>query len=97
MVGEEAAKLRSILELSHPLENGIIKDWEMMTKLWEYGIYDKMKIKAPDCANMNILLTEAPLNPKQNREKMAEIMFEKFGFAGLRCCAQAVLALHSEV
>lgn len=45
---------------------------------------------------MKILLTEAPLNPKINREKMAEIMFEKFHFAAVRICAQATLALYSE-
>ena len=97
MLGEEAAKLRSVLELSHPLENGIVKDWDMMIKLWEYGFYEKMKIKPEETSGMKILLTEAPLNPKANREKMAEIMFEKFGFSELRICAQATLALYSEV
>ncbi len=33
----------------------------------------------PDC---KILVTEAALNPKKNREKMAELIFEKHGFAG---------------
>jgi len=42
MVGEEAAKLRAVLELSHPLDNGIIKDWDMMTELWKHGFYDKV-------------------------------------------------------
>jgi actin-related protein len=46
---------------------------------------------------MKILLTEAPLNPKINKEKMAEIMFEKFRFAAVKVSVQAVLALHAEV
>ncbi len=28
------------------------------------------------------MLTEAPRNPKGNRQKMVETMFEKYGFAG---------------
>ncbi len=49
MVGEEAAKLRAILELSHPLENGIVKDWDMMIKLWEHGFYDRV---SPPCCDI---------------------------------------------
>lgn len=97
MIGEEASRLRSVLELSYPLENGIVKDWDMMLKLWEYGYYERMKIKPEQMPGMKVLLTEAPLNPKKNREKMAEIMFEKFGFSAVRICAQATLALYSEV
>jgi actin-related protein 2 len=42
MLGEEAAKLRAVLELSHPLENGIVKDWDMMEELWKYGFFNKV-------------------------------------------------------
>ena len=56
-----------------------------------------MGIKPESTAGMKVLLTEAPANPKANREKMAEIMFEKFGFSAVRVCTQAILALYSEV
>jgi actin-related protein 2 len=97
MVGEEAARLRAVLELNHPIDNGIIKDWDMMEKLWEHGIYDKLGVVKENVPNMQILLSEAPKNPKLNREKMAEIMFEKFGFGSLRIIAQALLSMYSEV
>jgi actin-related protein 2 len=42
MVGDEAAPVRSMLELSHPIDNGIVKDWEGMTHLWNYGIRKKV-------------------------------------------------------
>lgn len=56
-----------------------------------------MKINPTKTAEMRILLTEAPMNPKKNREKMAEIFFEKLGFGALRVCQQAILAMSSEV
>ena len=49
MVGDEAAPLRSMLELNHPIEEGIkislkwlinqgiVKDWDDMERIWEYG------------------------------------------------------------
>jgi actin-related protein 2 len=40
-------------------------------------------MKLDDLGERNILLTEAALNPTKNRTKMAEVMFEKFGFKGL--------------
>jgi len=36
------------------------------------------------------------MNPPENREKMAEIMFETFNVKGLYIGVQAVLALYSD-
>ena len=36
-----------------------------------------------DPRNSKILLTEAPMNPKKNREKLIETMFEKYGVQGM--------------
>lgn len=47
----------------------------------------------PEC---KILVTEAALNPKKNREKMAELIFEKHGFAGCMFESQALLSLMCE-
>lgn len=43
----------------------------------------------------NFILTEPPLNPPENREMAAEIMFETFNVPGLCIGIQAVLALYS--
>lgn len=40
-----------------------------------------------------VLLTEAPLNPRRNREKAAEIFFETFNVPALFMSVQAVLSL----
>jgi len=65
MVGDEAAPLRSMLELSHPIDEGIVKDWDDMERIWEYG-FNKM---GADLSESRVLMTEAALNPIKNREK----------------------------
>ncbi|KAG4306136.1 hypothetical protein PORY_000124 [Pneumocystis oryctolagi] len=67
MVGDEAASVRNMLQISYPMENGIIKNWEDMQHLWDYTFNEKLKI---DTRDRKILLTEPPMNPLSNREKM---------------------------
>jgi actin-related protein 2 len=93
MVGDEAAALRSILQMSYPMENGIVKNWENMRHVWDYTFYEKLRIDPKDS---KILLTEPPMNPLKNREKMAEVMFEEYGFQGIYVAIQAVLTLYAQ-
>ena len=71
MIGEEASELRSMLEVNYPMENGIVRNWEDMTHLYDYTFGpQKMDL---DTKNARVLLTEPPMNPMKNREKMVEV------------------------
>jgi actin-related protein 2 len=93
MVGDEAAALRSILQMSYPMENGIVRNWDDMYHVWDYTFNERLKIDPKEC---KILLTEPPMNPKKNREKMVEVMFEKYGFEGVYVAIQAVMTLYAQ-
>lgn len=71
MVGDEASELRSMLEVNYPMENGIVRNWDDMKHLWDYTFGpEKLNI---DSRNCKILLTEPPMNPTKNREKIIEV------------------------
>ncbi|CAL8103761.1 unnamed protein product [Calicophoron daubneyi] len=91
-IGDEAESRRGILTLQNPIEHGIVQDWDGMEKIWHFTFNNELRIDPKDHP---MLLTEAPLNPKANREKMIEIMFEKFQVPALYVAIQAVLSLYS--
>lgn len=90
--GDEAQARRGVLRLSHPVNRGMVRDWEAMERLWEQ-IFDKeLRVTIEEHP---VLLTEPPLNPKINREKMVEIMFEGFEVPATYVAIQAVLSLYA--
>jgi len=93
MVGDEAQKFRTMLQISYPMDNGIVRNWEDMQSLWDYTFENKLQVNPKEC---KILLTEPPMNPKKNRELMVQTIFEKYGFQGAYIAIQAVLTLYAQ-
>jgi len=63
-----------------------------MEKIWDFCFTNRMKVEASE---YGFLQTEAPLNPEENRKKMAEIFFENFCVPRFYVYIQAVLSLFS--
>ena len=94
MIGDEIIGFRSLLELSHPVSEGIITDEEDLYRLWDYTLSQKLKIEDP--SDKKIIVTEAPLNPLNNKIKICEILFEKIGVGAINIEPQAKCSLFAE-
>ncbi|KAG0148930.1 hypothetical protein CROQUDRAFT_721419 [Cronartium quercuum f. sp. fusiforme G11] len=93
MIGDQASEYRNYLQITQPMEHGIIKNWDDMLLLWDYTFQSKLKVETKD---RKVLLTEPPMNPIKNREKMCEVMFENYQFGGVYVAIQAVLTLYAQ-
>jgi len=69
-VGDEAQQKRGISKIKYPIAHGMIEDWDDMKKIWGYTFYNELRETPSDHP---VMLTEAPLNPKVNRENMCKI------------------------
>lgn len=90
-IGDDAQNRRD-LSFSYPIQHGVITDWDDMQKIWDNCFYQKLQI-IPKC--QPILLTEPPLNPIINRERMAQTMFELYNFPSLSIVSKDLLSSYT--
>ncbi|XP_015682142.1 actin-related protein T2-like [Protobothrops mucrosquamatus] len=91
-VGFEAQHRQDVLSLTYPMEAGVITSWDEMETIWKY-IYDKgLGVKAFE---RPLLMTESPLNPKEDRAKLTQLMFEYFKVPAFYLSIQAILSLYA--
>ena len=61
--GNAALQAKSTHSLFEPIQRGVIDDWENMRQIWEF-IFSELNLETK---NVNVLLTDSPFNPKENR------------------------------
>ncbi|XP_074687500.1 actin-related protein 3B isoform X3 [Strix aluco] len=88
-IGDEAID-KPTYATKWPIRHGIVEDWDLMERFMEQVIFKYLRAEPED---HYFLMTEPPLNTPENREYLAEIMFESFNIPGLYIAVQAVLAL----
>lgn len=90
-VGDEALRRRGVCRLKYPVEHCMVTNWDDVETMYKHVFYELRA--APE--DHPVLLTEGTLNPKFSREKLTQLMFEKFNVPAMYLVTQAVLALYA--
>lgn len=91
-IGDDALSKRRLLNIHRPIQQGIVHDWDHMEKIWQHTFYNEVRVLPEEAL---VILSEPPLNPKPNRERTTQIMFETFLTPALCLANQASLALRA--
>jgi len=91
-IGKEVEDRLPLMSVNRPIQHGIVTDWEDMEKIWQHIFFSELTV---DPEKHAVLLPEAPLNPRGNRERLTQIMFNKFKFSAMCVRSQAVLSLYA--
>ncbi|KAI0286971.1 actin family [Russula aff. rugulosa BPL654] len=91
-IGRKAQEFRGLLKIKYPMEHGIVTDWDDMERIWNWVYAEELGTLSEEHP---VLLTEAPLNPRTNRESAAQIFFDTFNVPALYISVQAVLSLYA--
>ncbi|KDN34560.1 Actin-2, partial [Rhizoctonia solani AG-8 WAC10335] len=91
-IGRRAQEYRGLLKIKYPIEHGIVTDWDDMERIWSWVYTEELGTLSEEHP---VLLTEAPLNPRANRDVAAQIFFDTFNVPALFTSVQAVLSLYA--
>ncbi|KAM4650915.1 actin-6-like [Discoglossus pictus] len=91
-IGDAIPQGRSNVEKKKVMTHGVVTDWDALEMLWHHIFYTELSICPEELA---VLITDAPLSPTTNREKVAELLFENFGVPAMYISHQSLLAMYS--
>lgn len=92
-VGDEAIQKRGTLDLFYPIKGRLVENWDYVENIIDYVFYHELRMS--EKGEEASLLTEAPSNPEENREKLTQIMFENFEVPWFYLANNAVLATYA--
>lgn len=92
-IGTSALSFRKDhMEIEHPIKDGLVENWDLMEKLWDHAFKDRLRIQPEEHP---MLLAEPSFNSEACREKMLELMFEKYKVPAVFISKNAVLSSFS--
>jgi len=93
-IGNNCTPYLGILKLRYPIQHGAFKNERDISLIFNH-IFTELGLESEEIPNHPLLITEPILNPRNNREIISEILFEKYGVSSLVFGNQPPLSLFS--
>ncbi|XP_074861697.1 actin-1-like [Carettochelys insculpta] len=90
--GDSLLRRSPEVSLNTVMTHGVVTDWDALEMLWHHIFYTELGVCPEELA---VLVTDAPLSPTTNREKMAELLFESFEVPAMLVAHRSLLAVYS--
>ena len=90
--GNGAIASRHTHDYHEPIQRGVVMDVDRMDKLMEHIFTNELGVKA---TNINLLMTDSPINTKENKKMLCDLMLEKHKVKSFALMNTAVLSLFS--
>jgi centractin len=94
LIGNDCLKYMGIINIKYPLEHGMFKEPDDIEILLDY-IYTNLDINLSEIKEHPVLIAEPLLNPKENRQNIAKVLFDTHKIEYLFFASQPVLSLYS--
>lgn len=91
-IGEDAQLRRGVLNMTYPMVHGKVENWDDIEKVWAHAFQNELRVATDEHP---VFLIEASLNSDDNKEKIVQIMFEKFGISAFYIGNQSILSLYA--
>jgi actin-related protein len=88
VVGDMTGKPLRDMEIVQPFSDGIVSDWDALEQQWEYC----NTLLGVDASEHALMYSEPSFNPKEQREQLCQLAFEKFNVPGFYLGRSAVLS-----
>ncbi|KAJ2548766.1 NuA4 histone acetyltransferase subunit [Coemansia sp. RSA 1933] len=85
----ESSTWHAGMEMVGPMEQGLVKDWDVYEKIWEYALKSRLRVRAEEHP---VLVSEAAWSTSEQRAKLVELAFERFSSPAFYVCKTPVLA-----
>ena len=93
-IGKDCDKYFGVIKLKYPLTHGVFNDDKDIEIIFDH-IYSNLDMSITEIKEHPVLIAEPLLNPQQNRQKIAKLLFDKYKIEHLFFASQPILSLFS--
>ncbi len=90
--GEEALEKIGLLDYIYPMKNGVVSNWEHISKIYHHIFDEKLKISPQEYP---IIISDHQLSNYYERKNVIDLLFLTFEVASLCLVNKAILSLHA--